>query len=73
MPTPDRFVEAYDAWKRATDQHQDMMREVMNGGMLDMEAMEEKLAEIDILHEDWMKLAGQFASVRAPHGTQHKA
>lgn len=67
-PTPDKFVEAYDAWKRATDQHHDMMRKVMAGGMLDTEAMEAKLAEIDVLHGDWMQLAIEFAPVRALDG-----
>jgi hypothetical protein len=68
MPTPDKFVETYDAWKRATDQHHDMMRAVMGGGMLDVEAMEQKLAEIDVLHANWMELAVQFVPVRTPVG-----
>ncbi len=64
MPTQDKFVEAYDAWKRASDQHHDMMKAVMDGGMLDVELMEQKLGEIDVLHATWMALASEFVPTR---------
>ncbi|VTU36658.1 hypothetical protein H4CHR_03969 [Variovorax sp. PBS-H4] len=60
MPTPDKFRECYDAWKRASDQHRDMMDAVMAGGPLDAEAMERKLGEIDGLHKEWMELAARI-------------
>jgi hypothetical protein len=68
MPTQDRFMEAYDAWKRASDQHRDMMAAVMAGGSLDAEAMDEKRGQIDLLHKNWMELAQRIASTRPPAG-----
>ncbi|KWT98833.1 MULTISPECIES: hypothetical protein [unclassified Variovorax] len=67
MPTPDKFRECYDAWKRASDEHRDMMDAVMAGGPLDVEAMERKLGQIDVLHKEWMGLAAQM-STRTPKG-----
>ena len=67
MPTPDKFRECYDAWKRASDEHRDMMDAVMAGGPLDVEAMERKLGQIDVLHTEWMGLAAQM-STRTPKG-----
>lgn len=64
MPTPDKFRECYDAWKRASDEHRDMMDAVMAGGPLDVEAMEQKLGQIDVLHKEWMELAAQLAPTR---------
>jgi len=64
MPTPDKFRECYDAWKRASDQHDDMMRAVMDGAPLDAEAMMAKLGEVRVLHEEWMGLARQLAAKR---------
>ena len=69
MTTPDGFVEAYDAWKRASDQHAEMMAKVMAGDMLDVDAMQGKIAEIDALHSNWMNLAYDFAKVKAPEGS----
>jgi hypothetical protein len=61
MPTPDKLRECYDAWKRANDEHRDMMDAVMAGGPLDAEAMERKLGEIDVLHKEWMELVARSA------------
>lgn len=72
MPTPDKFVEAYDAWKRASDQHHDMMKAVMDGGMLDVEAMDQKRADIEFLHQNWMKLAEDLVPVRAVRDPDQK-
>ena len=60
MPTPDKFMEAYNAWKRANDQHEEMMLAVMNGAPLDHEAMKAKTGELDCLHDDWMALAREL-------------
>ena len=65
MPTPDKFRECYDTWKRASDEHRDMMDAVMTGGPLDVEAMEQKLGQIDVLHKEWMELAARFADSAA--------
>lgn len=59
MPTHDKFVETYDCWLRASDQHREMMAAVMQGAPLDMKAMQEKVAEIQRLHDDWMALASR--------------
>lgn len=74
MPTRDKFVEAYDAWKRASDQHSNMMTAVMGGGPLDAEAMKQKRDEIELLHANWMELAAGFVPVRMPgaHGGKRK-
>jgi hypothetical protein len=64
MPTPDKFRECYDAWKRACDEHRDMMDAVMAGGPLDVDEMEQKLGEIDVLHKEWMDLAVHFVPIR---------
>lgn len=65
MSTAKDFVEAYKAWKQASDQHLDAMRAVMDGQKLDAKAMLHALAEIDILHERWMELAMRHAAVQA--------
>jgi hypothetical protein len=57
MTSRDKLAEAYEAWKRASDQHNDMMRNVMEGKPLDGEAMKQKLGEIELLHAAWMELA----------------
>jgi hypothetical protein len=57
MTSRDKLAEAYEAWKRAADQHNDMMRSVMEGKPLDGEAMKQKLGEIESLHATWMELA----------------
>lgn len=63
MPTRDKFVETYDAWLRADDQHRDLMSAVMDGRQpLDAKAMHARLAEVERLHRDWMALAEQFAT-----------
>jgi hypothetical protein len=59
MLTHDKLAQAYDAWKRATDEHQEMMRSVMDGGLLDVQAMKQKIALIDALHAAWMRMAQQ--------------
>ncbi|MEJ8853486.1 hypothetical protein WKW79_02840 [Variovorax robiniae] len=64
MTTQDQLTEAYDAWKRATDQHQDMMASVMNGGLLDVRAMKQKTEQIDALHAMWMRLAQELVCTR---------
>lgn len=61
MPTRDKWVETYDSWLRANDQHKDLMSAVMNGQPLDEKAMHQKTAEVDRLHEDWMLLAKKFS------------
>jgi hypothetical protein len=61
MPTPDKLRECYDAWKRASDEHRDMMDAVMAGEPLDAEAMKKKLGEIDVLHQEWMELVARAA------------
>ena len=68
MPTPDKFRECYDAWKRASDEHRDMMDAVMAGGPLDTQAMERKLGQIDVLHKEWMELAAQVVPTGTPKG-----
>jgi len=35
MPTPDKLNEAYEAWRRANDEHVDMMRAVTSGAPFD--------------------------------------
>jgi hypothetical protein len=61
MPTRDKFVETYDAWLRADDQHRDLMAAVMSGRQsFDMKAMHAKSAEVERLHQDWMALAERF-------------
>ena len=57
MPTHDKFVETYDSWLRASDRHREMMAAVMQGAPLKVEEMQEKVAEIQRLHDDWMALA----------------
>ena len=64
MPIHDTLTEAYDAWKRATDEHQQMMTAVMNGGLLDVGEMKQKTREVDALHATWMAAAQQFACTR---------
>lgn len=62
MPTRDKFVETYDAWLRADDQHRDLMAEIMSGKRpFDAKAMHARASEVERLHHDWMALAGQFA------------
>ncbi|VTU30281.1 hypothetical protein [Variovorax sp. RA8] len=68
MPTPDKVRECFDAWKRASDEHRDMMDAVMAGEPLDVEAMERKLGQIDVLHKEWMDLAAQLMPTRASSG-----
>jgi len=60
MSTQDKLTEAYDAWKRATDEHLDMMDSVMNGGLLDVNGMMQKTRQIDALHATWMEIAQQL-------------
>jgi hypothetical protein len=55
------FVEAYQAWKRAADEHQVAVRAIMDGSVLHAEAMQYALADIDVLHERWMNLAMRHA------------
>lgn len=69
MTTPDGFVEAYEAWKRASDLHGEMMAKVMAGDMLDVDTMQRQIAEIDTLHAHWMELAYDFVKVKAPVGS----
>lgn len=57
MPTADKLTEACEAWKRANDEHVEMMRSVSSGAKLDAEAMTQKVGEIDVLHATWMDLA----------------
>lgn len=57
MPTPDKLTEAHEAWKRANDEHADMMRSVTSGARLDAEAMTLKVGELDVLHATWMDMA----------------
>ncbi|WP_218508571.1 hypothetical protein [Variovorax sp. dw_308] len=64
MTTHDTLTETYDAWKRATDEHQDMMASVMSGGLLDVRAMMQKTQQIDALHATWMKIAQQLVCTR---------
>lgn len=56
MPTHHKLGEAYEAWKRANDEHADMMRSVTSGAALDAEAMTLKLGELDVLHATWMDM-----------------
>lgn len=56
MPTPDKLNEALEAWHRAADEHVEMMRAVTAGQPLDVEAMRQKVGEIDILHGIWMEM-----------------
>ena len=35
MPTPDKLNEAYEAWRRANDEHVELMRAVTSGAALD--------------------------------------
>lgn len=56
MPTPDKLTEAYEAWKRATDEHAEMMRSVTSGAKLDTVAMKQKIGELDVLHAAWMDM-----------------
>jgi hypothetical protein len=65
MLTHDRLSEAYDAWKRANDEHQEMMRSVMNGGLLDVGAMKQATRQLDALHASWMNIAQQRVCTRA--------
>jgi hypothetical protein len=57
--THDKLVEVYEAWKRAGDEHRDMMDDVMQGKPLDAEAMKQKRTEIEALHGDWIALASR--------------
>lgn len=57
MPTADKLMEAYNAWKRASDEHEEMMLAVTNGSSLEHEAMKAKIDEIAFLHENWMTVA----------------
>jgi hypothetical protein len=36
----------------------------MAGGPLDVDEMEQKLGEIDVLHKEWMDLAAHFVPIR---------
>ncbi|MGJ7490195.1 hypothetical protein [Variovorax sp. ZT4R33] len=56
MPTPDKLNEAFEAWHRAIDEHVDMMRAVTTGQPLDVQAMTQKVGEIDTLHATWMEM-----------------
>lgn len=57
MPIADKLTEACEAWKRANDEHAEMMRSVSSGAKLDAEAMTQKVGELDVLHATWMDLA----------------
>lgn len=54
MPTSDKLTEAYEAWKRAADEHVEMMRAVTHGAKLDADAMTQQVGKIDVLHATWM-------------------
>lgn len=56
MPTADKLTEACEAWKRANDEHAEMMRSVSSGATLDAEAMTQKVGELDVLHATWMDM-----------------
>ncbi|MDB5828400.1 MAG: hypothetical protein JWQ73_2620 [Variovorax sp.] len=60
MVTREEFHAAYDAWKAATDKHKRMMSAVMHGEPLNAGRMHQQLAEIERLHEDWMRKAEPF-------------
>jgi hypothetical protein len=57
MPTPDKLIEAYNAWRRASDSHEQMMLAVTQGAKLDHAAMKQKIGEIAVLHETWTSIA----------------
>jgi hypothetical protein len=56
MPTPDKLNEAYEAWRRANDEHVEMMRAVTAGEPLDAEAMARQVRNIDVMHTTWMDM-----------------
>jgi hypothetical protein len=56
MPTPDKLNEAYEAWRRANDEHVEMMRAVTSGEALDAEAMVRQVRKTDQLHAAWMDM-----------------
>jgi len=56
MPTSDKLIEAYEAWRRATDEHVEMMRAVTHGVKLDTDAMTQQVGRIDVLHATWMDM-----------------
>ncbi len=56
MPTDDKLKEAYEAWRRAVDEHIDTMRNVSDGQPLEPLEMTRQLGEIDTLHATWMEI-----------------
>jgi hypothetical protein len=56
MPTPDKLNEAYEAWRRANDEHVEMMRAVTSGATFDPEAMKQQIGKVDVLHASWMDM-----------------
>lgn len=60
MATREEFHAAYDAWKAANEEHKLIMEAVMQGLPLDADKMHRRLAELDRLHEDWMRKAEPF-------------
>jgi len=56
MPTPDKLNEAYEAWRRASDEHVEMMRAVTSGAPLDAKAMKQLVGKVDVLHASWMDM-----------------
>jgi hypothetical protein len=56
MPTPDKLNEAYEAWRRANDEHVELMRAVTSGTALDAEAMARQVGKVEVLHTTWMEM-----------------
>ncbi|MFM9428608.1 hypothetical protein RCH10_005071 [Variovorax sp. GrIS 2.14] len=65
MVTREAFHAAYDAWKSASDEHKLRMEATKQGLPLDVDRMNQRLAEIERLHEDWMRKAEPFV-IRKP-------
>ncbi|MEJ8852500.1 hypothetical protein [Variovorax rhizosphaerae] len=55
-----QFEEAYLLWAGAIETHKVMMDDAMVGKTVDVDQMHQLLAEIEDLHQDWMRKSTSF-------------